>query len=143
MPCEYSNLNHIRLYDITKKCQPNHLNYSDFSLRAVPRYTSRTKYSRMNQVKFFESCLPQILLVSFLNTYSHLIYITSRESLTSNDLSSLNKVKTDKTRIFLKCFCNEKKKIAFKELTERFFNIYSDEPILCPPACMRQPGSPF
>ena len=31
-----------------------------------------TKYSRMDQVKFFKSCLPQILLGSFLNTLSYL-----------------------------------------------------------------------
>ena len=33
-----------------------------------------TKYSRMDQVKIFNSCLPQILLGPFLNTLSH-IYI--------------------------------------------------------------------
>ena len=34
--------------------------------------SSRTKYSRMDQVKFFKGCLPQILLGPFLNTLSHL-----------------------------------------------------------------------
>ena len=32
-----------------------------------------TKYSRMEQVKFFKDCLPHILLGPFLNTLSHLI----------------------------------------------------------------------
>ena len=32
-----------------------------------------TKYSRMVEVKFFKGCLPQILLVPFLNTLSHLL----------------------------------------------------------------------
>ena len=32
--------------------------------------TVGTRYSRMDQVKFFKSCLPQILLGSFLNTLS-------------------------------------------------------------------------
>ena len=30
-----------------------------------------TKYSRMDQVKFFKVCLPQILLGPFLNTFPH------------------------------------------------------------------------
>ena len=30
-----------------------------------------TKYSRMDQVKFFKGCFPQILLGPFLNTLSH------------------------------------------------------------------------
>ena len=34
--------------------------------------TFETKYSRMDQVKFFKGCLPQILLGPFLNTLSHL-----------------------------------------------------------------------
>ena len=33
--------------------------------------TYGTKCSRMGQVNFFRSCLPQILLDSFLNTFSH------------------------------------------------------------------------
>ena len=32
-----------------------------------------TKYSRMNQVKFFKGCLPQILLDLFLNTWTPLM----------------------------------------------------------------------
>ena len=31
-----------------------------------------TKYSRMDQLKFFKDCLPQILLGQFLNALSHL-----------------------------------------------------------------------
>ena len=31
-----------------------------------------TKYSRMDQVKFFKGCLPQVLLGPFLNTLSHI-----------------------------------------------------------------------
>ena len=31
-----------------------------------------TKYSRVEQVKFFKSCLPQILLGPLLNTLSHI-----------------------------------------------------------------------
>ena len=34
---------------------------------------SESKYSRMNRVKFFKGCLPQISLGSFLNSFSHLI----------------------------------------------------------------------
>ena len=30
-----------------------------------------TKYSRMDQAKFFKGCLPQILLDPFLNTLTH------------------------------------------------------------------------
>ena len=33
--------------------------------------TCGTKYSRMDQVKFFKGCLPQILLGPFLNALSH------------------------------------------------------------------------
>ena len=34
--------------------------------------TFGTKYSRMDQVKFFKGCLPQILLGPFLNALTHL-----------------------------------------------------------------------
>ena len=33
-----------------------------------------TKYSRMDQVKFFKGCLPQILLCQFLNTWTYLCF---------------------------------------------------------------------
>ena len=36
--------------------------------------TSGTKYSRMDQVNFFKGCLPQILLGTFFNTLSQIIY---------------------------------------------------------------------
>ena len=36
----------------------------------LPKYG--IKYSRMDQVKFFKDCLPQILLGPFLNTSSHI-----------------------------------------------------------------------
>ena len=32
-------------------------------------------YSRMDQVKFFKGCLPQILLGLFLNTLSHVLIL--------------------------------------------------------------------
>ena len=32
----------------------------------------RAKYSRMDEVKFFKGCLPQLLLGPFLNTLSHI-----------------------------------------------------------------------
>ena len=35
--------------------------------------TYGTKYSRMDQVKLFKGCLPQISLDPFLNTLSHMI----------------------------------------------------------------------
>ena len=35
--------------------------------------TNRIKYSRMDQVKFFKGCLPQILLCPILNTLSHML----------------------------------------------------------------------
>ena len=31
-----------------------------------------SKYSRMDQVKFFKDCLPHILLGPFLNTFTHI-----------------------------------------------------------------------
>ena len=34
-----------------------------------------TKYSRMDQVKFFKGCPPQILIGPFLNTLSHLSHL--------------------------------------------------------------------
>ena len=41
-------------------------------LRNFLSRSSRTKYSKMDQVKYFKGCLPQILLGPFLNTLSHL-----------------------------------------------------------------------
>ena len=38
-----------------------------------------TKYSRMDQVKFFKGCLPQVLLGPFLNTLSHLLFDMNSE----------------------------------------------------------------
>ena len=40
-----------------------------------------TKYSRMDQVKFFKGCLPQILLVPFLNTLPYLVGVPRLRSL--------------------------------------------------------------
>ena len=37
-----------------------------------------TKYSRMDQVKFFKSYLPQILLGPFLNILSHISVVSSQ-----------------------------------------------------------------
>ena len=39
--------------------------------------TNGTKYSRMDQVKFFKSCLLQILIGPFLNTLSQMTQISS------------------------------------------------------------------
>ena len=39
-------------------------------LDPVQKYVQ--KYSRMDQVKFFEGCHPQILFCPFLNTLSHM-----------------------------------------------------------------------
>ena len=48
--------------------------------------TYGTKYSRMDQVKFFKGCLPQILLGPFLNILSHikLLFTSLRFSLLVN-----------------------------------------------------------
>ena len=43
-------------------------------VKSKTQYTNRTKYSRMDQVKFFKSCLPQILLGPFLNTLSQIVH---------------------------------------------------------------------
>ena len=40
--------------------------------------TYGTKYSRMDQVKFFKGCLPQILLGPFLNILSHIKLLFTR-----------------------------------------------------------------
>ena len=40
----------------------------DYPVREI----NGTKYSRVDEVKFFKGCLPQILLGPFLNTLSHL-----------------------------------------------------------------------
>ena len=40
-----------------------------------------TKHSRMDQVKFFKGCLPQILLVPFLNTLPYLVGVPRLKSL--------------------------------------------------------------
>ena len=40
-------------------------------LRIFPQTTFGSRYSRMDQVKFFKGCLPQILLGPFLNTLTH------------------------------------------------------------------------
>ena len=37
--------------------------------------TIETKYSRMDQTRFFKGCLPQILLGPFLNTWTQLLII--------------------------------------------------------------------
>ena len=37
------------------------------------RETNRTKFSRMEQVKFFKGCRPQILVGPFLNTLAQII----------------------------------------------------------------------
>ena len=48
----------------------------------IPRI-SRTKYSRIDQVKFFKGCLPQILLGSLLNTLSQILKrVSTRITLT-------------------------------------------------------------
>ena len=39
-----------------------------------------TKYSRMDQVKFFKGCLPQILLGPFLNIFSHMFHTDSADN---------------------------------------------------------------
>ena len=38
----------------------------------APCQTSGAEYLRMDQVKFFKDCLPQILLEPLMNTLSHL-----------------------------------------------------------------------
>ena len=38
-----------------------------------------TKYSRMDQVKYFTGCSPKILLGPFLNTLSHIADATKSE----------------------------------------------------------------
>ena len=52
-------------------------------------------------------------------TMVHPIHFISQESLFSNDSFSLNKVKTDKTQVFLKCLFNKKKKVDFQEQNKR------------------------
>ena len=47
------------------------LSFKDFNI------TYETKYSRMDQVKFFKGCLLQILLGPFLNTLSHIEHLFS------------------------------------------------------------------
>ena len=41
-------------------------------MNSFPSSLNRTKYSRMDQVKFVEDSLPQILLGSFLNTWTQI-----------------------------------------------------------------------
>ena len=48
------------------QCQKLHLRHRDF------KTLLGTKYSRMDQVKFFKDCLPHISLGPFLNALSHL-----------------------------------------------------------------------
>ena len=36
--------------------------------------THGSRYSRMNQVKYFKGCIPQILLAPFLNTLIHIYF---------------------------------------------------------------------
>ena len=43
-------------------------------MRMYERKICGTKYSRMDQVKFFKGCFPQILLGRFLNTVSHIFF---------------------------------------------------------------------
>ena len=58
----------IELNLLRCKILPGILKLESFFVRGV----FETNYSRMDQVKFFKSCLPQILLGPFLNTLSHL-----------------------------------------------------------------------
>ena len=46
-------------------------NVSNWKLR---KETIESKYSRIDQVKFFKGCLPQILLGPFLKTLSQLVH---------------------------------------------------------------------
>ena len=59
----------IRLYDLFTSCSRSKLikNWAD----RVGIFRSR--YSRMDKVKFFKGCVPQILLGPFLNTLTRLI----------------------------------------------------------------------
>ena len=52
-----------------KKCILGLDSIAVFAAKSFQTYGA--KYSRMGQVKFLQSCLPQILLDSFLNTFSH------------------------------------------------------------------------
>ena len=42
-------------------------------VKIIITVTKGTKYSRMDQGKFFKGCLPQILLGPFLNTLSQIL----------------------------------------------------------------------
>ena len=56
-------------------------------VRIETRRLFETKYSRMDQVKFFKVCLPQILLGPFLNTLTHILEeLISREKVKQFDM---------------------------------------------------------
>ena len=47
-----------------------------------------TKYSRMDQLKFFKGCVPQISLSPFLNTLSHMKHLRDDGSFLQKQLKS-------------------------------------------------------
>ena len=60
----------FRLGSVKLVCPLDKWNPQQVFLKICQSY--ETKYSRMDQVKFFKGCLPQMLLGPFLNTLSHL-----------------------------------------------------------------------
>ena len=53
--------------------------------------TYGSRYSKMDQVKFFKGCLPQIFFGSFLNTLTHMFYRSLASRVRRYDLQSCNK----------------------------------------------------
>ena len=57
------------------------------------QFTYGTKYSRMEQVKFFKPCLPQISLDPFLNTLPHIRFLGVAESVLPSELTQRKTLK--------------------------------------------------
>ena len=74
------------------------------------------KYSRMDRVKFFKDCLPEILLGPFLNTLPHLF---------GNKTPSI---------ILLSCLSRS----SHRRCSKKFRKIYSKTPL---PESLRDPGT--